>query len=58
MLLRVLVQFFDTTSGKRDDQDQSCGRRHVCVALETSGAAFVAGAALVIGLHDDDDSVR
>lgn len=29
----------------------------MCVALDTSGAAFAAGAALIIGLHDDDDSV-
>lgn len=30
----------------------------MCVVRETSGAAFVAGAALVIGLRDDDNSVR
>ncbi|MER8796279.1 hypothetical protein NKH75_19115 [Mesorhizobium sp. M0984] len=29
----------------------------MCVALETSGAAFVAGAVLIIGLHDGDNSV-
>ncbi|MER8689012.1 MULTISPECIES: hypothetical protein [unclassified Mesorhizobium] len=30
----------------------------VCVALDTSGAAIAADAALIVGLHDDDNSVR
>ncbi|ESX65440.1 hypothetical protein X759_28880 [Mesorhizobium sp. LSHC420B00] len=29
----------------------------ICVALETSGAAFATGAALIIGPHDDDNSL-
>ncbi|MER8611816.1 hypothetical protein NKI50_23375 [Mesorhizobium sp. M0563] len=30
----------------------------MCVAFDTSGAAFAADLALIIGLHDDDNSVR
>ncbi|MER8562483.1 hypothetical protein [Mesorhizobium sp. M0578] len=30
----------------------------MCVALNTSGAAIAADAVLIIGLHDDDNSVR
>ncbi|MER9067578.1 hypothetical protein NKH84_13515 [Mesorhizobium sp. M0902] len=30
----------------------------MCLALETSGAAFAAGAALIIGPHNDDNSIR
>lgn len=30
----------------------------MCIALETSGAGISADAVLIIGLHDDDNSVR
>ncbi|MER8772043.1 hypothetical protein NKI01_24995 [Mesorhizobium sp. M0815] len=34
------------------------GEGGMCVTLDTSGAAFAADLALIIGLHDDDNSVR
>ncbi|MER8887033.1 hypothetical protein [Mesorhizobium sp. M0701] len=51
----VLVQVSDTTNATVKINPAEGG---MCLALETSSAAFAAGAALIIGPYDDDNSVR
>ncbi|MER8423324.1 hypothetical protein [Mesorhizobium sp. M1403] len=57
LLLRVLVQLLDTRPANATVKINPA-EGGMCLALETLGAAFAASATLVIGLRDDDNSVR